>query len=95
MSTDHAAHLVTEAAAGAAIDLAKRGGVNLVGYHAHGAQRLGEWAVRGAAAVAPGAVAAAAHGTAVVVAGVAAAAPALAVAAVGYGVYRLVKWLNK
>lgn len=93
----HHAHHIAETAVGAVAELAKRGGVNMGGYHAHGIQRAGELAVRGAAAVAPGAVAVAAHGTAAVVAGTAAvataAAPFVVVAAAGFAVYKLAKWL--
>ena len=86
-----------EAAMGAVGELARRGGHKVM--HPHGAAKLGELAVRGAAAVAPAAVAAAVAGTAATIAAVTtvavAAAPFAVVAAAGYGAYALVKWLRE
>ena len=98
MSDEHAKH-AAEAAMGAVTELVKRGGTNLGPHHAHGAAKLGEFAVRGVAVVAPGAVAAAAAGTASVVAGATAvavaAAPFVIVGAAGLAAYKLYEWLNE
>lgn len=97
MSDDHAKHYA-EGAVGALTELARRGGQNLGPHHAHGAAKAGELLVKGAAVVAPGAVAAASLGTAAVISATAATAVALApvavVAAGGYAVYKLVGWIR-
>ena len=93
----HGAMHGVEIAAGAVQELAKRAGQDLG--HPHGIGKLGEYAVRGAAAVAPAAVASVAAGTtAVVTTAVSvaiAAAPVAAALGACYGVYRLVKWLDE
>lgn len=85
-----------EVAVGAAQELVRRAGYK-VG-HPHGMAKLGELAVKGAAALAPAAVATVVAGTTATVAAVSTAAVALApfavIAGAGYGAYRLVKWFR-
>lgn len=95
----HGAVHAAETTMGALGELARRGGQGVGPSHAHGAAKAGELLVKGAAVVAPGAVAAASAGTAAVISAASAAAVALApvavIAAGGYAVYRLVKWLDE
>jgi hypothetical protein len=94
--SDANAKNAAKVAMGAVQELARQGGVNVGSSKGVGA--IGGYAVSGAAAVAPVVVAKAGALTAAAMAGGAAAAaaavPFVAVGAVGYGVYRLVKWLD-
>jgi hypothetical protein len=89
---------VAEAAVGAVAELVKQGGGNLH-YHAHGVGQLGQLAVQGLATVAPVAVAKAGAVAAAGAAGAVVAAPVVAVAAgvaaVGYGTYKLWRWVSE
>lgn len=86
-------------------ELGVRGGANMPSTVPM--KKVGEMAVKGAAMIAPGAVAAASTGTAATVTGTAAAAatvigttaatalaPVAVVCGTAYGVYRLVKWIG-
>jgi hypothetical protein len=95
--TDHSAIQAAEAVMGVVGELSKRGGKDLGHAHGHFAQ-AGQMLVKGAAAVAPGAVAVVAAKTALLTAAastaVAAAAPVLVLAGIGLGAYKLYKWLD-
>jgi hypothetical protein len=103
MSDSHNAQQAAEVAMGAVTELARQGGQKMSSHNTYGAEKAGELLVRGAAVVAPGAVAVASAGTAAVMSTASAAmiaaapvlAPALVVGAVGYGVYKVVEWLKE
>lgn len=98
-NTKVAALHAAETTIGALNELARRGGQEILGGHPSGPMKTGEQLVRGAAKVAPAAVAAASAKTVAVVGAVkvaaVAAAPVAVLGAAGYGIYRLTKWLGE
>jgi len=92
----HSVHMA-EVAVGAVNELARQGGQAVIA-HPHGFMANGAGLVQAAAAVAPGVVAAASAGTAAIVTTVTpivvALAPLAVVAGIGYGCYKLFKFLD-
>ena len=88
------AHIVADVTLGAVNELARQSGQKLIA-HPHGLMAAGAGLVQAAASVAPGAVAAASAGTAAVISAAVALAPLAVVAGIGYGCYKLFKFLDE